>query len=90
MFTPDFDKKKFEIVIEVYDSGNLVSVKPQDGYKPGYQEFIGALEGVKLHYVFNQIGVNAEAYRQWQQKQNPRKNAKTKSPKPPETGKQDQ
>lgn len=66
--TPNYDINKFEIVITVHENGTSFNAKSLNGKSISYQEIIGALETVKLSYVFDQSGINAEEYRKWEAK----------------------
>lgn len=59
MFTPDYSKPLYDIVINVFENGSVLTVKGvQKGYKPRYQELIGTLETVKLAYCEKQRKIN--------------------------------
>jgi len=74
---PNYDKELFKIEIIIHENAQSFNVKSLDGSPISYQQVIGALETVKLHYVFDQSGINAEEYRKWQAKQKGKKDKKT-------------
>lgn len=76
---PNFEVVAFEITITVHENGTTFNVKALNGKPISYQAIIGALESVKLSYVFDQSGINAEAYRKWAAKQK-KKTAKKNNP----------
>lgn len=75
---PNFDINHFEITITVHENATSFHAKSLNGKPVTYQEIIGALETVKLSYVFNQSGINAEEYRKWNAKRVKRANKKSK------------
>lgn len=65
MFTPDYSKPLYDIVINVFENGSILTVKGvQKGFKPRYQELIGTLETVKLAYCEKQRKINDAAARE--------------------------
>lgn len=73
---PNFDVQNFKIEIIVHDNTQTFNATSLNGRTPTYQEVIGALESVKLFYVFQQSGINAEAYRKWEQKEKKKQSQK--------------
>lgn len=58
-FTPDFNKKKFEIIIEVYENSQTLRVNAMNEDKPAtYHEVIGALEIQKSILIYDQSTYN--------------------------------
>lgn len=73
---PNFEVENFKIEIIVHDNTQTFNVTSLNGRNATYQEVIGALESVKLFYVFQQSGINAEAYRKWEQREKNKKSKK--------------
>lgn len=76
MLNPDYGKDKFEITITVHENCQTFNVRSIDAEPVNYQMIIGALEVTKLHYFFEQSGVNIEEYRKWQKLQSKKKPVK--------------
>lgn len=76
---PNFEVDAFEINIKVHENATTFNAISLNGKPITYQAIIGALESVKLSYVFDQSGINAEAYRKWAAKQK-KKAAKKNNP----------
>lgn len=54
LFTPDYSKKKFTIIIDVCDNCNVVKTEGD----ATYQEMIGALEIIKRSLIVEQTKIN--------------------------------
>jgi len=76
--TPNFDIEKFQLIITVHENATTFQAKSFNGKPISFQEMIGALESVKLTYVFDQSGINAEEYRKWKANKEKRANKKSK------------
>jgi hypothetical protein len=61
LFNPDFSKKLFRIIIDVYDNGNTFGLEKSDEkHNATYQEIIGALEIVKFGFINKQSSYNVK------------------------------
>lgn len=76
--TPNFEVDAFEIKITVHENGQSFNVTSLNGKPISYQAIIGALESVKLFYVFDQSGINAEEYRKWEARRKKRAKSNNK------------
>lgn len=91
MFTPNYNKPKFEIIIVAHENGYTMHNKKLDPeFEITFGEIIGALDIVKQGYIFDQSGVNAKAYKEWKEEQDKKaaeqpgvKKAKAKTKKTP-------
>lgn len=61
-FTPDFNKKKFEIIIEVYENSQTLRVNHIDKLAT-YHEVIGALDIQKNMLIYDQSTYNRKVQR---------------------------
>lgn len=78
MLKPEYGKDKFEIVITVHENCQTFHTRSTNGEDITYQQVIGALDTAKMHYFFEQSGINIEEYRKWERKQNKKKENKSK------------
>jgi hypothetical protein len=62
LFTPDFGKKKYSIIIDVYENCHTWKIQSPDDYKPTYHEMIGVLETNKFGLFSKQLEINKKAY----------------------------
>jgi hypothetical protein len=61
---PDFSKKKFEIIITVYENCQTFEVKSlEEGFHPSYCEIVGALEIQKSMLMYDQSTYNCKIAR---------------------------
>lgn len=75
---PDFNKKRFSIVIDVFENTQTIEIHSQPGIVVRYQEIIGALELMRMNMVINQSSKNIEEWIRWNKKQRPKKVKQTK------------
>lgn len=62
LFTPDFSKKKYSIIIDVYENCHTWKIQGPDDYIPTYHEMIGVLEINKFSLFSQQLEINKKAY----------------------------
>lgn len=52
------EKKKFSIILDVFQDCGTLRIIPENGYQPTYQEIIGTLETHKITTIIRQSGAN--------------------------------